>query len=129
MAIHMVVLCPECQKSFASAAGLAGHRLWLHGIQGHGRPPAGLYVTTADVIRGFKCLLAEDKKLRGSPKTAWLYEAYKVGRLIGDRFAALDEKAEGLALECARLSEAVDQLREQAKQSKVRKVRPELSKV
>ncbi len=132
MTINMVYLCPECGKSFASTSGLGGHRRWLHGIPGRKPRRQALFVTTADILRGFNCLVAEDEKLRdlSDKESAWLYEAYKAGRLIGERFAALDEKVEkveGLALEVARLSEEVDQLR--AKQTKVRKVRPELSKV
>jgi len=113
MTIRFVHVCPVCDKSFASAAGLGGHRLWVHGIPGREPRRQAQFVTEHDIIRGFKCFVAEDEGLRDGlsrQQSAWLYEAYKVGITIGARFAAMDEKIEGLALEIGRLSETADQL-------------------
>jgi len=129
MTIQMVYVCPQCGKDFASGGGLGGHQRWVHGTPGR-RPRQTCFVTRAELLRGFASFIA-DQGLPDELNSEWLLQAYKAGTLIGERFAALDEKVEkveaDLALECARLSEAVDQLR--AKQGKVRKVRPELSKV
>lgn len=110
MAIHMVFVCPTCNKTFASAAGLGGHLRWIHGVPGHAPRVQACFVTRDEMLRGFASFVAENEAglpgKRSQYEGAWLYEAYKVGLAIGARFAAMDEKIEDLALEIGRLSES-----------------------